>query len=207
MPDLIRHPGTDRIPDSAGMTRVMDNYETVNIMLKKDESKIHPSRPAASILFSIVLVTLLEGLLPIGCAGNFGRLEQSRQATSLFKSYQVLDDHRYYFAGPDGWPDAIIAVQNDFTLLSDQWTLFNATPDRLKQLMSWTESHFGMNTRYHPYGYEILAPGGRRIGMWYSIWDWTVIEMLGPQEVRIYPPKVKDLIDGGDGQDSAVNSD
>jgi len=30
MPDLIRHPGTNWIPASAGMTACRDNYETVN---------------------------------------------------------------------------------------------------------------------------------------------------------------------------------
>jgi hypothetical protein len=128
-----------------------------------------------------------------GCAHNYGRLQPSSAVTAIFKTDRILPDHNYYFAGPDGWPDAIIAVNNEFTLVSDQWTAFEPTPQRLRDLMDYSRTHYGTDVHHFPYGYKILAPDGREVGVWYSIWDWTTIEMRSGREVNVYPPLTKDL--------------
>jgi hypothetical protein len=142
-----------------------------------------------------------------GCAHNYGRLQPSSAVTAVFKADQVLPDHKYYYCGPDGWPDAIIAVNADFTLVSEQWTAFEPSPKRLRNLTDYAQSNFGTDTRHFPYGYKILAPDGRKVGVWYSIWDWTTIEMLSDREVNVYPPSTKDLWPDGDDDNDHDDSD
>jgi hypothetical protein len=132
------------------------------------------------------------------CAHNYGHLQPSSAVTAIFKTDRILPDHKYYYCGPDGWPDAIIALDNRFTLVSDQWTAFKPSPKRLKQLMDYNQTYYGTNAHHFPYGYTILTPDGRKVGVWYSIWDWTTIEMRSDHEVDIYPPVTKDLMNDGD---------
>ena len=143
-------------------------------------------------------VVLLTILFLGGCAAGYGRLQPSREVTDFFKTYRVLPDHNYYFTGPDGWPDAIIAVKADFKMVSDQWTAFDPSPQRLRGLMDYAQTHYGTDVHHFPYGYTIFAPDGREVGVWYSIWDWTTIEMLSDREVNVYPPSTKDLWPDGD---------
>lgn len=136
-----------------------------------------------------------------GCAGPYGRLKPDAEVTKIFKAYTILPDHNYYYSGPEGRPDAIIAVHTDFTLVSTRWVSFEPTSRQLRQMMEYAETYFGLDTQYFPSGYTILAPDGRRIGIWYSIWAQTAIEMLGSHEVRIYPPTPKDVVIDKDGDD------
>jgi hypothetical protein len=158
--------------------------------------------------FEIHVTLLLMLILSLGgCAYNYGRLQPSSAVTAVFKADQVLPDHKYYYTGPDGWPDAIIAVNQDFTLVSDLWTAFEPSPKRLRDLMDYAQSHFGTNTHHFPYGYHILAPDGRKVGVWYSIWDWTTIEMRSDSTVVIYPPLTKELWPDGDNDDDHDDSE
>lgn len=154
----------------------------------------------AALLFMLILVLG-------GCAGSYGRLQPSSAVTAIFKADQILPDHKYYFTGPDGWPDAIIAVNKDFTLVTDHWTEFEPSPQRLRRLTDYAHTHYGDNTQHFPYGYKILAPDGRKVGVWYSIWDWTTIEMRSDHEVMIYPPSTKDLWPEGDDRDDDHGAD
>lgn len=167
----------------------------------------HFTRYLHQLRISGATVMLIAILSLGGCAGSYGRLQPSSSVTAIFKAEQVLPDHKYYYAGPDGWPDAIIAVNEDFKLVSDQWTAFEPSPQRLRGLMDYAQTHYGSNTRHFPYGYTILAPDGRKVGVWYSIWDWTTIQMLSDHEVKIYPPLKKDLWPDGDDRDDDHGAD
>lgn len=146
-----------------------------------------------------LLLLMILGLA--GCSGSYGRLQPSSAVTAIFKADRVLPGHKYYYAGPEGWPDAIIAVNADFALVSDQWTAFEPSPQRLRNLTDYAQTHYGTDAHYFPYGYKIIAPDGREVGVWYSIWDWTTIEMRSDHEVVIYPPLTKDLMPDGDHDD------
>jgi hypothetical protein len=137
-----------------------------------------------------------------GCAHNYGRLQPSSAVTAIFKADRVLPNHKYYFAGPEGWPDAIIAVSADFTLVSDQWTAFKPSPQRLRRMMDYDQTNYGTSTHHFPYGYTILAPDDRKVGVWYSIWDWTTIEMRSDHAIDIYPPLTKALMPDDDNDHS-----
>ena len=141
----------------------------------------------------------------VGCAENFGRLQRSREVDQMFKTYRVLPDHQYYFTGPEGRPDAIMGIQNEYTLETSQWTSFNASDDILKKWVDSINFHHNTGVRYYPYGSFILDPEGGRLGIWYSIWDWTTVVMKDEKRIQIFPPAKNDFFENGDELDKMDN--
>jgi hypothetical protein len=143
---------------------------------------------------SILIVLLIIS----SCSGNYGRLLRNQQINEIFKTYRVLPDHRYYFSGPEGRPDAIMGIQRDYTLETTQWTEIDLTEKQLKKLIDWINFHHHSRTRYYPYGYAILDHNGNQVGIWYSIWDWTTVRVEADKRVKIFPPAIKDRFGNGD---------
>ncbi len=151
-------------------------------------------RISSSAIFIVLLVVIG------GCAGSgyYGRLQRNRDADQIFKTYQVLPDHKYYFTGPDGRPDAIMGIQDKYTLETTQWTLFSPTGNTLARGIDAINFHHGTRVRYYPYGFFILDPEGNRLGIWYSIWDWTTIIVKEDNRIEVFPPAKKDPFGNGD---------
>lgn len=187
----------DNIPSTANLSGVNSCSRILHL-----DGRMILKRNSES--YGALLLLLILGIG--GCVHNYGRLQPSSAVTAIFKADRVLPNHKYYYTGPDGWPDAIIAVNADFILVSDQWTAFEPSPKRLRNLTDYAQTHYGTDVHYFPYGYKIIAPDGRQVGLWYSIWDWTTIEMVSDREVMIYPPLTKDLWPDGDDDDNDHDS-
>ena len=127
-----------------------------------------------------------------GCAENYGRLQRSQEVNELFKSYKALPDYQYYYSGPDGRPDAIMGIQKEYTLESTQWRQINTSEDTLKKGIDAINFHHSTSVRNYPYGFYILGPEGNRVGIWYSIWDWTTVIVQEDKRIQVFPPAVKD---------------
>ena len=147
------------------------------------------------------LLCLISSAAMVGCSENYGRLQRSREVDQIFKSYQVLPNHQYYYTGPKGRPDAIMGIHNEYSLETAHWTPFNASGDILKQWVDTINFHHNTSARYYPYGFFILNPEGSRLGIWYSIWDWTTVVMKTENRIQVFPPAKKDFFDNGDDQD------
>ena len=81
----------------------------------------------------MVILSMTVMMIIGGCAENYDRLQRSEEVDKIFKGYQVLSDHNYYYVGPEGRPDAIMGIQNEYNLETTQWTQFNASDDTLKK--------------------------------------------------------------------------
>jgi hypothetical protein len=145
-----------------------------------------------------VLIVLLAVIAGCASSGNYGRLQRSRDVDQIFRTYRVLPDHKYYFTGPDGRPDAIMGIQNEYTLETTQWTQFNLFDDTLKKGVDSINFHHSTRVRHYPYGFLILDPEGNRLGIWYSIWDWTTVIVKGDNRIEVFPPAKKDPFGNGD---------
>ena len=154
--------------------------------------KQRPQKPLLMILLGSLL------FLP-GCGGTYGSLQRSDEVNQLFLSYHVLPDHNYFYAGPHGRPDAIMGIHEDYTLLSTQWQPLDPSGDLLRKGVDSINFHNSTRVRNYPYGFMILSPEGRQVGIWYSIWDWTTIVMEKGNRVRVFPPAVEDP--AGNGRD------
>jgi hypothetical protein len=145
-----------------------------------------------------VLIVLLAFV--VGCAGsgNYGRLQRSRDVDQIFRTYRVLPDHLYYFTGPAGRPDAIMGIRNEYTLETTQWTQFSPSGDTLRKAVDSINFYHHTGVHYFPYGFFIVDPEGSRLGIWYSIWDWTTVIVKDDNRIEVFPPAKKDPFGNGD---------
>ena len=143
----------------------------------------------------LVVVVLLA---IVGCAGNYGKLMRNQETNAVFKSYRILPDHRYYFSGPEGRPDAIMGIQRAYTLETAVWTEFDPCDGTLKKWIDSINFYHHTRVQFYPYGFDILGPDGERIGIWYSIWDWTTVLVEADKRVKIYPPSTQAPFGNGD---------
>lgn len=141
-----------------------------------------------NLLRPFVLIVLL---LLVSCApGSYGRLQWSGEALDTFESASILENHTYYFFGPEAEPVAIIAVDNQYVLAPSLWKKINITPLLLSQWMERIDNrHRYLKEKYQ--GAMIVDHQGNRLGLWYSHFDWTVIKHGEEEnEVIIFTPDI-----------------
>ncbi len=130
-----------------------------------------------SLLVSLILLN--------GCVANYGSLRPDGEVTRLFKTYQVQTEYQYYFSGPQSRPHAIMGIHRSYTLNSKLWKAVDISEEQLK---SWVSSRMYGRLGISPKGYYIVDPDGKRIGIWYSMWDTTTVKIVGPGQVSVATP-------------------
>ncbi|MEJ2641371.1 MAG: hypothetical protein P8010_17530 [Desulfosarcinaceae bacterium] len=138
------------------------------------------------VFWSVALLILsLEGC----AAGRYGKFVYDEAVDKVFEDLTVLPDHRYYITGPDSRPDAIIAIDQRYTLKSKLWKPVEMTPQKLKH---WVANPARRAQYYpYPYGRYIVSDDGQRIGLWYSLRDWrafATVKMLDDTTVQVSTP-------------------
>jgi hypothetical protein len=166
----------------------------IKFLIVADRKNICITIPVVILFIS---VTFVIG----GCAENYGRLQRSSEVDKIFKSYQVLPDHNYYYVGPDGRPDAIMGIESVYTLETTQWTQFDPSDKTLKTGVDSINFHHSTRVRNYPYGFIILDTEGKQVGIWYSIWDWTTVIMEENHHIKVFPPAVEEPFGNGDGRE------
>ena len=132
-------------------------------------------------LFALVVVM---GILA-GCAGGgqYGRLIGAGDAYAPMRQGPMGADYRYFKAPDREQPNAVIAIHKGYTLdAGDDWTAVD--PGTIAQ--GWGVVTGGMGSE--PMLLEIQDPKGQHIGLWYSVWESTVVKMEGGNKVQVYPP-------------------
>ncbi len=121
---------------------------------------------------------------------NYGEIRPSAEATGVFENYKVLSNYRYYVSGPDLYPNALIALDRTYALDSDLWKERKLTSAEMKELIGDMQSN-AMEVGESLHGYDILDPGGKKIGLWYSILRArTYVKMEGDGRVVIATPPI-----------------
>lgn len=123
------------------------------------------------------------------CAsGTFGSLQRSQAALENFLGRRVLPDHRYYTTGVPGNPDAIIAISDKYTLVTERWQEQEMSPELLGWLVGRMNAELGVTNNVGLLASVILDDRGGRIGEWYSFVGLTTVRTLGEHEVSVFPP-------------------
>jgi hypothetical protein len=152
------------------------------------------------IIIKILLLTILflSLILLAGCAENYGHLQRSKEVDKIFKTYRVLPDHKYFYTGPAGRPDAIMGIHKDYNLETTEWVNFDPSGDTLKTGVDSINFHNSSRVRNYPYGFIILDPEGKQVGVWYSIWDWTTVLREGDNRIKVFPPAIEEPFGNGE---------
>ena len=129
---------------------------------------------------------LLGLLLVTACAGAYGSLQRSSAVGRAFERSEVLEDHRYYTAGSEAQPTAIMAIRRDYTLETELWRSVDMTPDMLERLVDAMTQQLGFSPAIM--GSAILDPRGRQIGVWYSPVGRTTIRFGSDNVITVSLP-------------------
>jgi hypothetical protein len=158
---------------------------SVSIKIKKN---INP------LIFLLIFTMILFG----ACAGNYARYKVSDEVEKSFKSFQALPDYAYYYDRGSYRPSAIIAIHKSYTLSnSDLWYKVDLSGGQLKSLVTEMVSHA---TTRPPYGYYILDPNGKKIGMYYTPWDTGLVILEENNQVVVGFPERDTGRPGGRGK-------
>lgn len=150
------------------------------------------------IMMLLLLFTGMTTIMTACGTGSYGRLDFKLAINDIFESGQVLDNHTYYYIGPDAEPDAIMAIDNKYQLAPSLWKGINLTPGKLKAWMERIDNRYRFRNRYD--GALILDQDGNQVGMWYSRLDWTTIRRGEGNQLIIYTPDTtKNMDDSGRG--------
>jgi len=143
----------------------------------------HP-QPQGRLFFLLGGFLLLAGCIARVPAGSW---QVEPEIQKIFEAGTLLPDHSYYHLGPLAAPDAVIAVDNRFTLRTQVWARVDMSTDLINSWLNWYRTeNFGWSCPY--YGGLILTPDGQRAGIWYSADTINIIRMPEPGVLEIYQP-------------------
>jgi hypothetical protein len=166
----------------AGLAVIQSMEE--KIMIKSLKPRKWPVRQIAAWSLAI-------GLLAACASGpeareNFGILKLSSEVSQIFQTFQVLPDHRYYYSGSDTKPQAIIGIDQNYTLESRLWKeAADLTPEQLKR---WVDQMLGFLPPVRTFGSAILNASGEQVGIWYSPFNDTIVRVEADNRIMVYPP-------------------
>lgn len=134
-----------------------------------------------------IILPIFSALVFFSCSGaNFSGLQTSNEVNRLFESFQVLDDHNYYYSGSDNRPEAILGVHKDYVLKTTLWKPVSLTSEQLRLWINMMTDQRG--TSFRIFGARVVVAGGKQIGIWYSPHNWTSVRMLDDRHVVINTP-------------------
>lgn len=156
------------------------------------------SKKKTDLLIFCLTVTIV---LFSACAGTHVKYKVSSEVENSFKSFQALPDHTYYYDQRGGVPSAIISIHKSFTLTNAEfWDKVDLSGNQLKTLVE-AMTNDSRNAMWPPYGYDILDPNGKRIGMYFTPWDTGLIILKSGNRVSVGFPERDTGRPGGTGSD------
>lgn len=148
--------------------------------------------------YNFLFIFLILSILLTSCAtvtktdNSLGKIKESNDVTSSYKSYAINPDYNYFYYGSELQPDAIMGIKKDYDVQSKFWKQIRLTKEQLEYWVIWGErqnSGESFSRRYSGYqGAYILDPDGKSIGDWYSKKDMGIFYFPGNRVMIPYPP-------------------
>ena len=105
-----------------------------------------------------------------------------------FENGEVAAGHRYYVSGPESKPIAIVAIREDYRLEADHWREIDVDSASLKALVeriAFVLESEDKEALMIPNGARIIGPDGDRVGMWYSIYDYSKATFMDDKVIHL----------------------
>ena len=136
--------------------------------------------------FWVALSLLILSASISGCLENYGRLKRNPEVTKAFKENRVDNDYRYYYFGRSNQPYVVVGIDPDYYMESVMWREVDHTTDAFEDMIYWI--WYDITYYYNlEFGADILDPGGKKVGLWYSpIW-WAAVRFHEDNRIEIMP--------------------
>ena len=126
-----------------------------------------------------------------GCSANYGSLQRSIEVDRAFNRYEVRYDHRYYYAGGQNDPTAIMAIHEDYTLGTKVWSpMKEVSPEVIKRRVEAMSEQLGYSLQN--YGGRIVDPDGKAVGLWFSRYTSVIIRFEDDNVITVTLPRQKE---------------
>ncbi len=138
------------------------------------------------ILYPLLFLGIIA--LTTGCVatGPTGKWQTNSTAQQAFETGQLLKNHTYYTTGSESIPDAVIAIDNAYTLKTKIWTRTDITQKKLDDWRFWFKTDTTWRCPYS--GGYIITPDGETAGMWYSKRTMNTIKTPETGIIEVYIP-------------------
>jgi hypothetical protein len=121
----------------------------------------------------VLSMLLLMGLNIIACSGslfrNYGRILPSEEVDRDLEGNVVHPEIRYYISGSDLYPNALMGLHRDYRIDRETlWKEVAMNPVKLREIVGFMKAK-AYEFRQFPRGFDLIDTGGKKIGLWYSI--------------------------------------
>lgn len=134
-------------------------------------------------ILTVSLVAVISGCAPKGPSGKW---QQSHDVKLSFESGTILQDHTYYYDGSMAMPDAVIAIDNRYTLQTRVWAKVDIDPKQMGTWLSWYRTEISYACPFR--GGLIITPDQQVAGIWYSKRLINTIRSPEPGVIEVYLP-------------------
>lgn len=133
---------------------------------------MNKERLFAAIISSSIVIMVLGG-----CSmANYGQLKSDKEITQAFENYQILPNLKYYYRGTYSRPIAIVGIKENYKLDSNLWVKIDPNSKDFRALIEKVSLQ-GSGSGASPWGFSILDPSGREVGIWYSAIRAAAVEI------------------------------
>jgi len=122
-------------------------------------------------------------------SANYGQILPSKEVTRAFEACEVSPGVVYYTSGPDEFPNAIIGINEDWTLATDVWKKREFTPETMKEIVENMRQRASVLV-LPLQGFVIVDNRNFPLGTWYSLMEArTRVKMAGERQAVVFPPR------------------
>lgn len=119
-----------------------------------------------------------------GCAGSYGRLQSGDEITRAFEQMHLPENYLFYYNGRANMPYAIVGIKQGYTLRSELWKPVNPETDQFRKMVANPYSP----DLEPPHGARILDSSGKQVGIWYSTYYRTTVQVTEEKQVIVHSP-------------------
>jgi hypothetical protein len=175
--------------------------------MSADLQTVKEERKMRSVKNVGLYLLLLLCLGVLSCSGslfrNYGQILPVGETKDL-ENGVVLPELRYYTSGSDLYPNALIGLHRDHRLDPEAlWKEVAMTPQKLREIVGHMKAK-AFEFDQFPHEFELLDPGGKKIGFWYSILSArTFLRFEADGTVMILAPELEtyEKLESKDGKD------
>ena len=121
------------------------------------------------------VILLLAGMVLMGaCAGSYGKLVTSQASEDQYRQQTLPADLDYYYCGRSGLPYAVVGIDDTYRFNDRVWFKIQSMDEVYEKIYNLSDLHPHARSMRAA---DILDPGGKRIGVWFSYYHHTPVKV------------------------------
>jgi hypothetical protein len=121
-----------------------------------------------------ILLLLAGMVLMSACAGSYGKLVTSPVSLDQYRQQTLPADFDYYYCGRSGLPYAVVGLDDTYRFNDRVWFKIESMDEVYEKIYNLSDLHPHARTMRAA---DILDPGGKRIGVWFSFYHHTPVRV------------------------------